>query len=124
MSPFARRQPLPPSDELRARLGANVREHRKRLGISQEEFAFRAEIHPTAASKLEIGQTSPYIHTFIRVAGGLGVTTDDLTAGILWTPPETIITPGVFEVPDDPDLTAEVAALRAQAKQGTGGRKR
>jgi hypothetical protein len=72
---------------------------------------------------LEIGQTSPYIHTFIRVAGGLGVTTDDLTAGILWTPPETVIAPGVFEVPDDPDLVAEVAALRAQARLGRGGRK-
>lgn len=114
---FGRKQPLPPSDELRQRLGANVRRHRKRLGISQEEFAFRAAIHPTAASKLEIGQTVPYIHTFVRVAGGLGVTTDDLTAGILWTPPETI-TPGGFEVPDDPDLTAEVAALRAQATPG------
>lgn len=101
-----------------------MRKYRKPLGISQEEFAFRAEIHPTAASKLEIGQTSPYIHAFIRVAGGLGVTTDDLTAGILWTPPETIITPGVFEVPDNPDLTAEVAAFRAQATRGKGGRKR
>lgn len=89
---FGRKQPLPPSDELRQRLGANVRRHRKRLGISQEEFAFRAEMHPTAVSQLEIGQTVPYIHTFVRVAGGLGVTTDDLTAGILWTPPETIIT--------------------------------
>ena len=65
----------------------------------------------------------PYIHTFIRVAGGLGVTTDDLTAGILWTPPETIITPGVFEVPDNPELTAEVAALRAKAAPDRGGRK-
>jgi transcriptional regulator with XRE-family HTH domain len=124
MSPFARRQALPPSDELRQRLGANVRKYRKRLGISQEEFAFRAEIHPTAASKLEIGQTAPYIHTFIRVAGGLGVTTDDLTAGILWTPPETVIAPGVFEVPEDPDLAAEVAALRAQANPSKGGQKR
>lgn len=115
---FGRKQPLPPSDELRQRLGANVRRHRKRLGISQEEFAFRAEIHPTAVSSLEIGQTMPYIHTFIRVAGGLGVRTDDLTSGILWTPPETIIAPGGFEVPDDPDLTAEVAALRAQATSG------
>jgi transcriptional regulator with XRE-family HTH domain len=112
---FGRKHRLPPSDELRQRLGANVRRHRKRLGISQEEFAFRAEMHPTAVSQLEIGQTLPFVHTCIRVAGGLGVTTDDLTAGILWTPPETIIAPGGFEVPDDPNLTAEVAALRAQA---------
>lgn len=121
---FGRKHRLPPSDELRQRLGANVRRHRKRLGISQEEFAFRAEMHPTAVSQLEIGQTLPFIHTCIRVAGGLGVTTDDLTAGILWTPPETIIAPGGFEVPDDPDLTAEVVALRAQATPGKRRRKR
>lgn len=121
---FGRKQPLPPSDELQARLGANVRKRRKRLGISQEEFAFRAEMHATAVSKLEIGRTVPYIHTFIRVAGGLGVATDDLTAGILWTPPETIVTPGGFEVPDDPELTAEVAALRAQAVLGKGRRRK
>ena len=121
---FGRKQTLPPSDALRSRLGTNVRKHRKRLGISQEEFGFRAEIHPTAVSLLELGQTLPYIQTFIRVAGALGVATDDLTAGILWTPPEKIVTPGVFEVPDDPDLTAEVAALRAQATPGKGGPKR
>ncbi len=121
---FGRKHRLPPSDQLRQRLGANVRKHRKRLGINQEEFAFRAEMHPTAVSQLEIGQTLPLIHTCIRVAGGLGVTTDDLTAGILWTPPETIIAPGGFEVPDDPDLTAEVAALRAQATPGKRRRKR
>lgn len=121
---FGRKHRLPPSDELRQRLGANVRRHPKRLGISQEEFAFRADMHPTAVSQLEIGQTLPFVHTCIRVAGGLGVTADDLTAGILWTPPETIIAPGGFEVPDDPDLTAEVVALRAQATPGKRRRKR
>jgi len=115
---FGRKRRLPSSEELRQRLGANVRKHRKRLGISQEVFAFRAEMHPTAVSQLEIGQTLPFVHTCIRVAGALGVTTDDLTAGILWTPPKTIITPGGFEVPDDPDLTAEVTALRARATPG------
>jgi len=78
---FGQKQRLPSSDELRQRLGANVQRHRKRLRISQEEFAFRAGMHPTAVSKLELGQTLPYIQTCIRVAGGLGVTTDDLTAG-------------------------------------------
>jgi hypothetical protein len=69
-------------------------------------------------------QTLPYIHTFIRVAGALGVTADDLATGILWAPAETIVTPGSFEVPDDPDLAAEAAALRAQATPGRVGRKR
>jgi transcriptional regulator with XRE-family HTH domain len=117
---FGRKQPLPPSDELRQRLGENVRKYRERLGISQEEFAFRAGTHITAVGPLELGRTLPFIHTFIRVAGALEVTTDDLTEGILWTPAETIVTPGVFEVPDDSELSAEVAALRAQATPGRG----
>lgn len=54
----------------------------------------------------------------------LGVTTDELTVGIPWTPPEAFVTPGGFEVPDDPELTVEVAALRAKATRGRGRRKR
>lgn len=107
-----RRGPLPPTDELRERLGANLRECRQRLGISQHELAFRAETHITAISPLELGQKVPRIDTFIRLAGALEAAPNDLVAGILWTPAEAIVTPGGFEVPDDPELTAEVAALR------------
>lgn len=110
MSP--RRTPLPPSDELRARLGANIRECRERLGISQHEFAFRAETHVTAISPLELGQKLPRIDTFIRLAGALKVTPNELTAGIDWTPAEQVVVPGGFEVPSDPALSAEVASLR------------
>lgn len=110
MSP--RRTPLPPSDELRARFGVNLRECRKRLGISQHELAFRAETHLTLISPLELGQKLTRIDTFIRLAGALEATPDDLTAGILWTPAEQIVVPGGFEVPSDPALSAEVAALR------------
>ncbi len=107
-----RRRPLPPSDELRERLGINLRECRKRLGISQHELAFRAETHLTGISPLELGQKLPRIDTFIRVAGALEVTPNELTAGILWTPAEAIVVPGDFEVPSDPALAAEVFALR------------
>lgn len=107
-----RRGPLPPTDELRERLGVNLRECRKRLGISQHELAFRAETHITAISPLELGQKVPRIDTFIRLAGALEATPNDLVAGILWTPAEAIVAPGDFEVPDDPELAAEVAALR------------
>ena len=107
-----RRMPLPPSDELRARLGANIRECRERLGISQHELAFRAETHVTAISPLELGQTLPRIDTFIRLVGALKVTPNELTAGIGWTPAEQTVVPGGFEVPNDPALSAEVASLR------------
>lgn len=110
-----RRGPLPPSDELRERLGINLRESRKRLGISQHELSFRAETHITAISPLELGQKLPRIDTFIRLAGALEVAPGSLTAGILWTPAEAVVTPGNFDVPNDPALTAEVAALQEAA---------
>lgn len=109
MSP---RAVAPPTDELRERLGANLRECRKRLGISQEEVSFRAETHATAISALELGERVPRIDTFIRVAGALEATPNELTTGILWTPAEAIVVPGGFEVPEDPALATEVAALK------------
>lgn len=109
---WRRRNPLPPSDELRARLGINMRECRKRLGISQHELGFRAETHPNAISPLELGQTLPRIETFVRLAGALEVTPNDLVAGIIWTPAEAVVVPGDFEVPSDPELAAEAAKLR------------
>jgi transcriptional regulator with XRE-family HTH domain len=115
---FGRRQPTPPTDELRERLGANLRRHRQRLGISQHEFAFRADTHITSISPLELGLKSPHIDTFIRLAGALEVKTDDLTEGILWVPPERIVAPGGFDVPDDPELAAEAEALRARQRRG------
>lgn len=106
------RQPRPSSEELRARFGLNLRECRKRLGISQHEAALRAEIHTSRISPLELGQTLPSIETFIRLAGALEATPNDLVAGILWTPAKAIVVPGGFEIPSDPALAAEVAALR------------
>jgi hypothetical protein len=64
---------------------------------------------------MELGQKLPRIDTFIRLVGALEVTPNELTAGIVWTPAEATITPGGFEVPDDPELAAEIAALRASA---------
>ncbi len=106
---------MPPNDELRERFGQNLRECRSRVGISQEELGFRAGIHPTAVGLYELGKKLPLIATFIRLAGGLGVTPSELTAGISWTPGEAVVTPGGFEVPADPELAAEIADLRASA---------
>lgn len=118
---WGRRVSLPPTDKLRARLGVNVRTCRKRLGISQHELGFRAEVHPNAISPLELGQKLPQIETFIRLVGALEATPDDVVAGILWTPAEAVVTPGDFEVPSDPELAAEAARLR-EASVGGGRR--
>jgi transcriptional regulator with XRE-family HTH domain len=109
------RPPAPPNDALRERFGINLRASRKRLGLSQEAFGFRAEVHPRSLSPFELGQRLPRIESFIRLAGALKVRPNDLVEGISWTPGEVIVTPGEFVVPDDPELAAEIATLRASA---------
>jgi len=118
------KQPMPPTDELRARFGANVRKHRERLGISQWDLAFRAEMGITAISPVELGRTMPRIDSFIRLAGALGVTPGELAAGISWEPPETVVTPGGFEIPEDKELAKEAAALRDSAPYFRGRKKK
>lgn len=108
---------LPPADEMRVRFGVNLRERRSRLGISQEELAFRAGLNRTIVSPLEQGKRMPRIDTVIRLAGAAESTPDELAAGILWTPTEAaVIEPGGFLVSDDPELAAEVAALRGEGR--------
>ena len=107
-----RRHQRIPSEELRARFGSNLRLCRERLGISQHELAFRAEANIGAISPLELGERVPRIETFIRIAGAVEATPNELTAGILWTPARATVTPGGFEVPDYPALAAEAALLR------------
>ncbi|HET7444518.1 MAG TPA: helix-turn-helix transcriptional regulator [Solirubrobacterales bacterium] len=107
-----KRKSLPPNDEVRQRFGDNLRERRKQLGISQEELSFRAEIAYASVGLLELGKKLPRIDTFIRLAGALGVKPSELVAGIGWVPAEVVATPGGFDVPDDPELAAEVEELR------------
>ncbi|HVY78864.1 MAG TPA: helix-turn-helix transcriptional regulator [Solirubrobacterales bacterium] len=119
-----RRAARPASDELRERFGSNLVRCRKRLGISQEQLWFRAEVHKTSLSDLERGLIIPRIGTVLRIAGALGVTPNDLVEGIAWKPPEINVTKGSFEVPPDPELAAEIAALRAAGRIGASRKRR
>jgi transcriptional regulator with XRE-family HTH domain len=68
------------------RFAANTRRHREAAGLSQEELAFRADIHRTQVSLIEGGHRSPRLDTLIKLAGALGVTPNDLVSGITWEP--------------------------------------
>lgn len=59
--------------ELPQILGRNVREARLRLGISQEELAFRAEMKRSYVSDLERGTRNPSVKAVARLATALGV---------------------------------------------------
>jgi transcriptional regulator with XRE-family HTH domain len=68
------------------KIGANLRRARKGAGISQEECAFRADLHRTQMSLYETGRYVPRTLTLVRLAGSVGVTPNDLLAGLEWAP--------------------------------------
>lgn len=73
------------------RFASNLRRHRRAAGLSQEELAFRGDIHRTQISLIESGRRSPRLDTLIKLAGALGVTANDLVDGITWEPYEQLI---------------------------------
>jgi transcriptional regulator with XRE-family HTH domain len=62
--------------------GANVRGHRKRLGMSQEALGFASGLHPTEVSRLERAVREPRLRTIVRIARALDVRPGDLLDGI------------------------------------------
>ena len=73
-------------DPVRRRFGDNLRDARKKVGISQEELSTRAGLHRTAVSLHERGEREPRILTVIKLAHGLGIEPNDLCEGIRWLP--------------------------------------
>jgi transcriptional regulator with XRE-family HTH domain len=59
--------------ELLEILGRNVREHRKRLGMSQEALALEADMKRSYLSDLERGVRNPSVKAVGRLARALGV---------------------------------------------------
>lgn len=59
--------------DIRKRLGLNIRNLRKAKGLSQEKFAFEADIHRTYVSDVERGNRNPTITVVEKFAKALGV---------------------------------------------------
>lgn len=62
--------------------GGLISKRRKRLGISQEELASRADLDRTYISGLERGVRNPSLTAIVKVATGLGITTEKLVKGL------------------------------------------
>lgn len=59
--------------KLEKTFGANVRRWRRKRGLSQEELASRAELHPTYVSGIETGYRNPTLKIVARIAEALDV---------------------------------------------------
>lgn len=64
--------------DIRRVLSQNVRELRKKQGLSQEGLAFECELHRTYISGVERGVRNPTITVLARIAEALGVDPDRL----------------------------------------------
>lgn len=54
-------------------LGKCLRSYREAKGLSQEEVSFRAGIHRTYLSQIELGERNPSFLVFINVCNVLGM---------------------------------------------------
>lgn len=68
----------------RERFAVNLVEARRRSGMTQQELADRCHIHRTEVSLLERGSREPRLGTLMKLVGVLGVSTEDLCAGMSW----------------------------------------
>ena len=65
-----------------ALFGKEVARLRKRLAISQEELAFRAEVHRTYISQLERGLKSPTLGMILKLSRALKASASKLVATV------------------------------------------
>lgn len=60
-------------------IGENIKQYRKKLGISQDTLSKKANLAFHTIAKIEAGATpNPTIETVRKIAGALGISLDDL----------------------------------------------
>ncbi|PIU73735.1 hypothetical protein COS78_00710 [Candidatus Shapirobacteria bacterium CG06_land_8_20_14_3_00_40_12] len=61
------------------KLGQKIKELRNKLGLSQDEFARKADVTYTTLTKIETGVIKkPSVFVIIKIAKTLGITIDEL----------------------------------------------
>jgi hypothetical protein len=70
----------------RERLGANVMVRRLRTGMSRPELCASAAISIARLGQVEDGKAAGTLDVWVRIAGTLDESLDDLLAGVRWVP--------------------------------------
>jgi transcriptional regulator with XRE-family HTH domain len=65
-----------------ALFGREIARLRKRVGLSQEELGFRAEVHRTYISQLERGLKSPTLSVILKISRALKASPRKLIAKV------------------------------------------
>jgi hypothetical protein len=72
--------------EARERLGANVMAGRLRAGMARGELGLRAAMSSRRLAQIEEGKAAATLDVWVRIAGTLDESLDDLLAGVRWVP--------------------------------------
>jgi XRE family transcriptional regulator, regulator of sulfur utilization len=72
---------VPSIPQYRRTLGENIRAQRKRSGLSQEELAEKAALHPVYVGSVERGQENVSIDSLARIAKAMKVSVAALVSG-------------------------------------------
>lgn len=105
---------------LQARLGTTIRKFRKQLGITQEELAWRADLHRTYIADIERGGRNVTLRSIANLAKALQVSVDELLGGgdAVAEMPAPFASPAPSHMPGEVLLiedSAEDAALTLRA---------
>ncbi len=81
------------------KFGQRIKELRAERGLSKDQLAQEADMHPTAVRRIELGKREPRLTTIRRVAHGLGIEPGALLDGWdpLLRPGERRLTPEEFD---------------------------
>lgn len=107
------------SHELQVRLGSAIKEERKRLGVTQEELAWRADMHRTYLADIERGARNVTLKSIANLAKALQVSVASLLTAKDANPPARIASsrPGEILLVEDEATDADLT-LRAFKQAG------
>ena len=70
------------SDHVLKKIGVRIQNRRRKLGLSQRDFAFAVGCDHSTIGHYERGERGMNIHTLVNVAAALGCTLEDLVRDI------------------------------------------
>jgi transcriptional regulator with XRE-family HTH domain len=68
--------------EPKQQVGANIKARRAELGLTQEEAASRAGLHPVEFARAERGSRDLRVSTVVKIAAGLEIAAGELLRGL------------------------------------------
>jgi transcriptional regulator with XRE-family HTH domain len=70
-------------EEPKFAVGRNIKAERERRGLTQEELAHRAGMHPVEVGRAERGVRDMRVSTVVKLAHGLDVSPEELLRGVV-----------------------------------------